>query len=384
MSAYKRVLTLGVLVLLPLAASADDAPPNYVGVMGSYVRPDSHAPADRGYGAHILYGSPINQWLSLELNGFGHALQAGPGFTGTSSAYGFGVDVRGLFYRTPQLDLFALGGLGASYLDLASSGNKGVSPYFDAGLGLVLPITPSFNFRTEARYYALASSQVIAGQNFASEARFNAGLQFSFGEEPVAQAPVLAPPPPEEVKLVEVDADGDGVLDSIDACPNTPAGMSVDETGCPPAAPVVMDSDGDGVMDDADQCALTAPAMKVDATGCVIKQTLVLRNINFATASGEITEESKRVLDKIAEGMQGQPDMTIEIDGHTDAVGAQAYNLKLSKMRAEFVRIYLASKGIKPERMSVNGFGEFKPVADNKTEAGRAQNRRVEFKISTP
>lgn len=387
MLSLKKIAFSTVFMALSSVALADDAPPNYFGAMGSYVLPDRNSAARDGYGLHVLYGSPVNQWLSIELNGYGHALRAASGYTGTASAYGAGLDVRGVFYNTPQMGLFALGGLGMSYLDLQTSGNKGVSPYFDAGLGLVLPITQNFSFRTEARYYLLASSQIINGQNVANEARFNAGLQFGFGDAPVAQAPVQPPPPPEEVHLVEVDSDGDGVSDTADLCPNTVPGTSVDEKGCPLAAlstPVVVDGDGDGVPDEADKCSGTVPGMRVDADGCVVKQTLVLRNINFATASGDLTDESKAVLDKMAEGMQGQPDMVIEIDGHTDAVGAQEYNLKLSQLRAKLVRMYLISKGVQPERMSVDGFGEFKPVADNKTEQGRALNRRVEFKVTRP
>jgi OOP family OmpA-OmpF porin len=89
------------------------------------------------------------------------------------------------------------------------------------------------------------------------------------------------------------------------------------------------------------------------------------------------------VLDKLADSMKGQPGMRVEIDGHTDSVGNQDYNLKLSQARAKLVRLYLHEKGIKMDRMTVDGFGKFKPVADNATEEGRALNRRVEFKILT-
>ena len=384
----KKTLALTVLAACAATSFADDAPPNYLGGLASYVAPDRSSNAKNGFGAHFIYGSPINQWLSIELNGFGHELRADTGFTGTASAFGGGLDVRGLFYQAPRFGVFALGGVGASYLDFASSGNKGVAPYLDAGVGLLVPVTHNFNFRAEGRYYALLSSQIINNKNFASEGRANFGVEFNFGD--TVQAPILPPPAPEAVHVVDLDSDGDGVLDSADTCPNTPPGTSVDEKGCAlavapvpiAAAPVATDSDGDGVADDADKCAGTAPGMKVDANGCVVQQTLVLHNVVFATGSGDLTNESKRVLDKIAEGMLGQPDMTVEIDGHTDSVGAQDYNLKLSQARAKLVRLYLKSKGVKFERMSVDGFGQFKPVADNKTEEGRALNRRVEFKVT--
>ena len=390
MLSLKKTLALAVLATCTSVSLAQDAPPNYIGAMGSFIYPDSGSHAKYGYGGHILYGSPINNWLSLELNGFGQELTADSGYTGKASAFGAGLDVRGMLYKAPYfgIDLFALGGIGATYRDLAVSGEKGVAPYLDAGAGLLMPLAHNFNLRAEARYYALISSQVSSGKNITNEGRANVGVEFNFGD--VAQAAVMAPPPPEEVHMVDPDSDGDGVLDSADTCPNTPPGTSVDEKGCAlPAAPVPVaaaavsaDADNDGVADSADKCPGTAPGLKVDADGCVVQQTLVLHNIVFATNSGALTEDSKRVLDKIAEGMLGQPTMTIEIDGHTDNVGAQDYNLTLSQARAKLVRLYLKSKGVQFERMSVDGFGQFKPIADNKTEEGRALNRRVEFKIT--
>lgn len=384
----KKTLALTALAIVTATSFADDAPPNYTTGMASYVAPDRGTHAKSGYGAQFIYGSPINQSLSLELNGFGHALRADSGYSGSAGAFGTGLDLRGLFYQSQQFGVFAVGGVGATYLDFASSGNKGVAPYLDAGLGVLVPLMSNLNLRAEGRYYALLSSQVAADKNFANEGRANVGIEFHFGDAVVAQAAIQPPPPPEPVHVVDTDSDGDGVLDSVDACPNTPPGTSVDDKGCPLAppapTPVPADADGDGVPDDLDKCPGTAPDMKVDANGCVVQQTLVLRNITFATGSGTLTDEAKHVLDKIAEGMLGQPDMTIEIDGHTDSVGGQQYNLKLSQARAKLVRLYLKSKGVPMERMTVDGFGPFKPVADNTTEEGRALNRRVEFKVTRP
>lgn len=381
-------MAVTALSMLCSAASAYDSTLKYGDLMGSYVSPDKNSPAAHGYGLHLIYGSPITKQFSIEFNGFGQSLSARDGFTGTASAFGAGVDLRGMFYETPRYNLFGVGGLGLGFMDQGTSGKKAVAPYLDAGIGVLVPIMHNIDFRAEGRYYGFVSSRIINGQSFVSEGRLNAGIHYRFGDTLVEQAPVVAPPPPVEVKVVDLDSDGDGVFDKQDSCPDTIPGTSVDETGCAPAvqevAPVVSDSDGDEVPDTADKCPATAPGMKVDDTGCVIKQTLVLRNINFNTGSGELTEASKGILDKIAEGMQGQQDMTIQIDGHTDAVGAQQYNLKLSQVRAEQVRLYLIEKGVKPERMSADGFGEFKPAADNKTEEGRAQNRRVEFKITRP
>lgn len=376
-------LLFAACAALPFAAQADDAPPNYLGGMFSYKLPDNHTGAEAGYGAHVLYGSPMNDWLSLELNGFGHALTAAQGFTGEADAYGVGMDLRGIFAKLPFAQFFGIGGLGAAYLDNGNTGNKSVAPFLNVGAGAIAPLSSNFNLRAEARYYMTSASGLGLGTNFLNDGHFNIGVEYSFdGLNPEKPLP---PPTPEPVQVVPPDQDHDGVADSVDACPDTPAGTVVDEKGCPlpppppPAAPV--DSDGDGVTDDLDKCPHTPKGMKVDASGCVIQQVIVLYSITFATGSGELTGDSKRILDEMAEGMKGQPNMLIEVDGHTDSVGSQKSNLKLSKLRAQMVKEYLASKGIAPERMTTDGFGQFKPIATNKTAEGRAQNRRVEFKV---
>jgi outer membrane protein OmpA-like peptidoglycan-associated protein len=176
-----------------------------------------------------------------------------------------------------------------------------------------------------------------------------------------------------------LDSDGDGVPDSADECPGTPIGTQVDAKGCPVAKG--NDSDGDGVPDDVDQCPNTPPGVKVDAKGCAIEQTVVLQDVNFETASAVLTGQATKVLDGIAAALRGQPNIRVEIGGHTDDTGQPTYNLVLSQQRAESVRQYLIGKGIDAARMSTQGYGELKPIASNKTEEGRAQNRRVEFKI---
>jgi OOP family OmpA-OmpF porin len=90
------------------------------------------------------------------------------------------------------------------------------------------------------------------------------------------------------------------------------------------------------------------------------------------------------VLDKVAESLSNEPDVNIIIMGHTDSVGSDAYNLKLSQARAESVVRYLTSKGISQSRQVAKGYGESKPVADNNTDEGRERNRRVELQVISP
>jgi outer membrane protein OmpA-like peptidoglycan-associated protein len=176
-----------------------------------------------------------------------------------------------------------------------------------------------------------------------------------------------------------IDSDSDGVADSDDKCPNTPRGIKVDRTGCP------VDSDGDGVADDKDKCANTPAGTKVDANGCTLlfeagKKNLTLKGVNFENAKATILAESNGELDKVAESLVANPDVKIAVEGYTDNRGAAAANRKLSQARADAVRNYLISKGVSPDNITAKGFGPAKPVAPNTTEAGRAQNRRVELR----
>lgn len=151
----------------------------------------------------------------------------------------------------------------------------------------------------------------------------------------------------------------------------------------PPApAPVarVLDSDGDGVLDDADRCPGTPPGTKVDAAGCEIVEAVVLQGVRFESNSARLTKDSLPVLDAAAEALLRRPKVTTEVAGHTDDRGAPKFNQGLSQKRADAVREYLISKGVAAANLTARGYGEDNPIADNKTPAGRAANRRVELR----
>lgn len=164
------------------------------------------------------------------------------------------------------------------------------------------------------------------------------------------------------------DRDKDGVLDGRDRCPDTPPGVSVDAWGCP------FDSDKDGVYDYKDQCPETPLAARVNALGCWI-----LMDMLFDYNKAEIKSASFAELDGIVTILEKNPGLTIAIKGHTDSHGPKAYNKALSLRRADAVKQYLESKGISAQRLTSEGVGEDKPVASNKTDEGRAKNRRVEL-----
>ena len=173
----------------------------------------------------------------------------------------------------------------------------------------------------------------------------------------------------------ELDTDGDGVVDSVDRCPGTPAGKPVDARGCG----VITDGDGDGVINSEDLCPDTAAGVAVDATGCEAETPITLRGVNFHFASAELTTDSKMILDGVAATLLNHPDLRLEVAGHTDSAGVDAFNMDLSQRRSATVRAYLVSKGVSADHLSARGYGEEQPVDSNKDAAGRAANRRVEL-----
>jgi OOP family OmpA-OmpF porin len=183
------------------------------------------------------------------------------------------------------------------------------------------------------------------------------------------------------------DNDKDGIPDLQDKCPNLPEDKDgyEDSDGCPD-----LDNDNDGIPDDKDKCP-SQPETKngfQDEDGCpdevpkaLARFTGVIEGINFKTGSTEITFGSYGILDRAAQVMTDYPDISIEISGHTDNRGGADFNRDLSARRAESVKNYLVSKGIRPERLRTIGYGMDRPIGSNKTDSGRARNRRTEFRL---
>lgn len=145
-----------------------------------------------------------------------------------------------------------------------------------------------------------------------------------------------------------------------------------------PAKVEVKDSDGDGVPDDKDKCPGTPKGAKVNEFGCWVVKIL------FDTAKWDIKPQSFPALDEVAAVLKKNPDVKIEVQGHTDNVGKPAYNMKLSDNRAKAVVNYLVKKGVKKEMLQAKGYGLTKPIASNDTPEGRAENRRVELHKIAP
>ena len=173
------------------------------------------------------------------------------------------------------------------------------------------------------------------------------------------------------------DTDGDGVEDRNDKCP-TLAGAIAGE-GCP-------DTDGDGVFNNIDKCPDVAGA--VANKGCpeikkevIQKIALAAKGINFETGKAVITASSFKSLDDLVTLLNSYPGASVEIQGHTDNNGTPESNKTLSQDRANSVKRYLSAGGVSEARMTAIGYGQELPLADNKTEAGKTKNRRVDFKL---
>lgn len=204
------------------------------------------------------------------------------------------------------------------------------------------------------------------------------------------------------------DSDKDGVADIDDKCSGTKTGYKVDASGCTldndkdgivneedicPEVPGILvfkgcpDSDGDGISDNEDRC----PTIKgtIENKGCpviakedIVKITLIAGKIYFETGSDKLKLISNSSLDDLVVILKRYEAVNLSIEGHTDNVGDDAYNMDLSQKRTVSVKQYLVSKGISEARLTAKGFGETMPVADNTKAAGKAKNRRVELKTS--
>ena len=187
-----------------------------------------------------------------------------------------------------------------------------------------------------------------------------------------------------------IDSDGDGVCDGLDKCADTPKGCTVDANGCP------VDTDGDGVCDGLDKCPDTPAGTTVDQDGCPrverekqLEMELIntgkirLSNVNFDYDKSTIRPDAYAVLDTVGRVLTKWPGLKIEIDGHTDSRGSDAYNLSLSRRRAASVRAYLLEHfpQFKPAQITSKGYGESRPLVPNTSPANMQENRRVEFVV---
>jgi len=191
---------------------------------------------------------------------------------------------------------------------------------------------------------------------------------------------------PNEAGLAEFngcpDSDGDGVMDKKDECPTVPGLAQFN--GCP-------DTDGDGVPDNRDDCpnevgpknnkGCPIPVVPVVPIEVVKQLDFHSDHVQFKSSSAELMTQSYEDLNKVIDIMKAFPKEKFTIYGYTDNTGPAAFNLKLSKERADSVKDYFVKNGIDALRLESGGFGIQNPIAPNDSPEGRLKNRRVEIKL---
>jgi outer membrane protein OmpA-like peptidoglycan-associated protein len=315
---------------------------------------------------------------------------------------------------------------------IAGAGVEKYSIYYGAYMPLGVGL--NINFFDEGRVFINSTYRVPVTTGTVSYHFLHAlGIAGRIGKkkEPKVITPPPPPPPPPK------DSDNDGITDDKDKCPTTPGvakyegcpvpdtdkdGINDDNDKCPTVAGLakyegcpIPDTDKDGINDEEDKCPNQAGVARYggcpvpdrdkdgindeedkcpDVPGVASQQgcpeisaevaktvEYAAKNVYFATGSTKLLSQSYKPLNDLVKVLQGNTNLKLKIDGHTDNVGADDFNLKLSDGRAASVKKYLVSKGIDESRLESEGFGETMPVADNKTAAGRTKNRRVEMKV---
>lgn len=320
--------------------------------------------------------------------------------------------------------------------------NAAVNPYLIGGVGVskytnvygaFIPVGGGFRFNLfgETNIYTQLQYRIPVitdANNYHFQVSFGIGGVLNKKEEPVKEA---APPPPADTDGDGIndaddacptvfglarykgcpipDTDKDGINDEEDKCPTVPGtakyngcpvpdtdkdGINDEEDKCPTVAGVaryngcpVPDTDGDGVNDEEDKCPTVAGTRANN--GCpevtqemVQKMNYAAKRIFFITGSAKLSKKSDAALNEVVKILSDDKNVKLSVEGHTDNVGKPAFNKTLSHKRANSVTTYLTAHGVDESRLSAEGFGMEKPVASNKTAAGRAQNRRVELKLS--
>jgi len=413
-----RIFT-GVVVATIIAfagasnALADaEAKQGYFSVMGSYIDDDTGRDVDDGInGGQFGFGYAMNDMFNVE-GMFSFAVPS----MGSSDEqhYGLGIDIQSVFRRAERFSPYLHAGVGYMRIEPANTSTADGIMY-SAGAGFLLDMGDSnIALRGEWRYRLDTVTNLDLDDNLLS-----VGLHIPFGPstpkfvdsdgdgvaDGIDRCPNTPPGTAVDSYGCERDSDGDGVKDSKDKCPRTPAGVAVNSDGCPmdsdddgvsddkdkcpgtPAGATVdakgceLDGDNDGVVDRLDECPNSAPGVQVDIKGCEIKGEIRLPGVNFESNSDRLLPGASNVLDDAVATLKKNPTIKFEVAGHTDSDGAAEYNESLSARRATTVQDYLASNGIAENRMTVRGYGEGQPIADNGTAAGKAQNRRVVLRV---
>ena len=292
------------------------------------------------------------------------------------------------------------------------SAGAGISMHGGNYFGAFIPVGGGLQFKLGDEGSFLFTQLSYRIPVTTSTVNYNMNYSLGFGSPLVEkkEPPVKVIPPMPPKKEEPKDTDKDGIVDSLDKCPTVAGiakykgcpipdtdkdGINDEQDKCPTVAGLakyqgcpIPDTDKDGINDEEDKCpTIAGPASN---NGCPVLTEekkkaveLAAKDIYFVTGSSVIQKKSYTKLDAVLALLKDEENKTLSLDieGYTDNTGKASSNLKLSQARANAVKAYLVKKGIAADRLSATGFGIENPVADNKTAAGRAQNRRVELKL---
>jgi len=391
----KKIISLFAVLMLVVIATTGYAQVkagsvNITPTIGMY-KFEGDEDMDAGIALGLRLGYNFTKYIGLEAYGHWVPTEINNTANKGEEVNVFGYGVEGIFNLLPDsafVPFFALGVGGIHYSRYSQDttdreDNKLTLGY---GLGVKYFLSDNWALRADVRHIMPVKADFDSPDDtMHNNLLATLGLTFAFGGE----KPAPPPPPPAPVIL---DSDNDGVPDNLDKCPGTPAGVAVDKDGCP------LDSDNDGVYDYLDKCPGTPAGVKVDKDGCpppvvqevkpqpkvekeIIEKGRTTLKVLFDTNKSVIKKGYFADVDALAGVMQQYPDLNVTIEGHTDNVGKDAYNKKLSQRRADAVKAYLVKKGIDANRLTAIGYGEERPIADNATKAGKAENRRVEAAV---
>ena len=346
---------LSCAIAAPMAMAGNDRHFEILGGAG-YTLWDNDRDLDDSFQYGVGLGYALNSRLTLE------AWWTKSEDVGVDGNAPYGVDaieyrLDALYHLTDSGDWrpYVVAGVGDNTFDLDRGYDDVDETRVNLGLGVKRMLGNNFSVRGDIRAFnSLDEEQTDLAAQIA--------VAYLIGASGTPAAPKVQ------------DSDGDGVPDDADACPNTPAGAPVDANGCP------LDSDGDGVPDYKDQCPGTSPRLKVDDVGCPVKlekNVSMTVGIEFDFDSSVVKPQYNNEIQKVSDFMHQYEGVKVEVQGHTDSKGTDAYNQKLSEERAASVGAILQQQGISADRIRTKGYGESTPIADNSTEDGRAQNRRV-------
>jgi OOP family OmpA-OmpF porin len=355
-------------MLAGVAGAADSVrpPDSYVVFGGGYMAAGDRD-IDYGINFDLGYAGRLGTRTWWEISVFTSVLETGIATEPDWYQSGLGLDLIQSFSDESRTHLFAIAGAGVALNDVSPDDEDGNSFYGNAGLGVRGPVWSNWGVRPRAdlRYVYDTFGEGVG------DITLNFGLEIPPKREKVVERVV------EVEKIVEVPVEVEKIVEKEVVCVVPPTAEAQ-----PQVQAAESDTDRDGVPDDKDRCSNTLSGAKVDENGCIKEeQKISLPNIEFESGSTVLAAGGKEKLEAVVSFLQTQTDVTVDVFGHTDAQGKDAYNLKLSDGRARAVMDYLVSRGVADGRLSSRGFGETQPIATNETAEGRALNRRVELLV---